>query len=303
MIWAVGIDVGGTNVKAVAVSVDGEVLHAVTAATAAGTAPPTNWIEQARAAIERFTAGCHAPPAAIGVCAPGLAAANQRSIAHLPGKLDGLAGIDWTDALNQPRLVPVLNDGHAALLGEAWVGAARGRRHVVLLTLGTGIGGGVLADGKLLRGAIGRAGHIGHLSLDPEGPASITGMPGAIEVFAGDYTVSARTGGRFGDTVALVAAHRAGDPEATRVWLKSIRALGCAIGSCINLFDPEVVVIGGGIAQAGDALFVPLAAELDRVEWRPGGHRVPLVPAKLGDVAGCLGAAAHALRAHGVLTD
>jgi glucokinase len=231
----------------------------------------------------------------VGVCAPGLVAADGRSIAHLPGKLAGLVGIDWTNVLQQPRTVPVLNDAHAALLGEAWMGAARGKRHVVLLTLGTGVGGAVLNDGQLMRGAIGRAGHIGHLSLDPEGPPSITGMPGSIEVLIGDCTVAARTGGRFPNTAALVTAHRAGDADATRVWLKSIRALACAIGSCINLFDPELVVVGGGIAQAGDVLFDPLRSEMDRVEWRPGGHRVPIVPATLGEWAGAIGAAAHAL--------
>jgi glucokinase len=234
-------------------------------------------------------------PVAVGVCAPGLAATDERSIAHLPGKLAGLAGIDWTTALYRTAKVPVLNDGHAAILGEAWIGAARDRRHVVMLTLGTGVGGAVICDGRLLRGAIGRAGHIGHLSLDPEGAVSITGMPGAIDVLFGDCTVAQRSGGRFASTAALVVAHLAGDAAATAVWLCSVRALGCAIGSCINLFDPEVVVLGGGIAQAGAALFEPLAREVERVEWRPGSHRVSLVPAVLGEWAGAIGAARRAL--------
>jgi glucokinase len=88
-----------------------------------------------------------------------------------------------------------------------------------------------------------------------------------------------------------VAAHRADDPDATRVWLKSIRSLACAVASCINLFDPEIVVLGGGIAQAGEALFAPLASEMDRIEWRPGGHRVPIAPAVLSEWAGAIGAA------------
>lgn len=295
MKWAAGIDIGGTCVKAVAVAADGRILQRTDSATADGVATIADWTAAARAAIEKFTATGNSPPTAIGVCAPGLATPDGSSIAHCPGKLAGLEGVNWAAALGHLRHVPVLNDAHAALLGERWLGAARRRRHVVMLTLGTGIGGAVLADGRLLRGAIGRAGHIGHLSLDPEGPVSITGMPGAAEVFFGDYTVATRSGGRFQTTAALVAAHGAGDVEATRVWLKSIRVLACAIGSCINLFDPEIVVIGGGIALAGETLFQPLAGELDRVEWRPGGHRVPLVPAQLGDAAGGIGAAAHAL--------
>lgn len=298
MNWAAGIDLGGTRLKAVAVGADGRVLARVERPSGSGTAP-ADWVAGIVAARAEFVAAIGAPPAAIGVCAPGLAAADGRSIAHLPARLAGLEGLDWGRALGWPETVPVLNDAHAALLGEVWAGAARGRRHVVMITLGTGIGGAVLSDGRLLRGAIGRAGHIGHLCLDPEGPPSITGMPGAIEVLAGDCTVASRSGGRFADTAALVAAYRAGDAQATQVWLKSIRALGCAIGSCINLFDPEVVVLGGGIARAGDALFAPLARELDRVEWRPGGHRVPVVPAELGEWAGGIGAAWRALQPEG----
>jgi len=295
MNWSAGLDIGGTNVKAVAATADGTVLHRATHATRDGEATPADWIALAQTSLAAFTQSLGAAPASIGICAPGLAAADRRSIAHLPGKLAGLAGLDWTHALARTTVVPVLNDAHAALLGEAWIGAARGRQHVVLLTLGTGVGGAVLSDGRLLRGAIGRAGHIGHLSLDPEGAVSITGMPGALEVMIGDCTVAARTNGRFQNTAALVAAHRAGDTDATRVWLRSLRALGTALGSCINLFDPEVIVLGGGIAQAGDALFTPLASALDRVEWRPGGHRVPVVPATLGEWAGAIGAARHSL--------
>ena len=164
-----------------------------------------------------------------------------------------------------------------------------------MLTLGTGVGGAVIVDGRLLRGAIGRAGHIGHMCLDPKGPVSITGMPGAIEVMIGDCTVADRTGGRFTNTAELVAAHRAGDSDATEIWLRSVRALACTLASCINLFDPELVVIGGGIARAGDALFDPLTTELNRIEWRPDGHRVLVVPAMLGEWAGAIGAAHHSL--------
>ena len=295
MNWSAGIDIGGTNVKAVAVAADGAVLARFARATGDGVASPDEWSQHARAALAEFERTCGGVPVSVGVCAPGLAAVDGRSIAHLPGKLAGLAGFDWTEALHRPTTVPVLNDGHAAILAEAWSGAAISRRHVVMITLGTGVGGAVISDGRLLRGAIGRAGHIGHMSLNPEGAASIAGMPGAIEVMMGDCTVAQRTGGKFGSTAALVAAHRAGDADATRWWLTSIRALGCAVASCINLFDPEIVVLGGGIALAGDALFLPLAAELDRVEWRPGGHRVPVIPAALGEWAGAIGAARNSM--------
>jgi glucokinase len=231
----------------------------------------------------------------VGISAPGLAAPDGRSIAHMPARMPGLAGLDWTTHLQRRRPVPVLNDAHAALLGEAWTGAAAGVREVVLLTLGTGVGGASLTAGRLQRGATGRAGHWGHISLDPEGPPSITGMPGSLEGAIGNCTVAARTQGRFTDTRALVEAHRAGDPLATRVWRRSVRDLAVAIASIANAVDPETVVVGGGIARAGAALFDPLAEEMARVEWRAAGRRVRITPAALGDLAGAIGAARAAL--------
>lgn len=291
MSWALGIDLGGTNVKAVAVTPAGELLHRVTKGTVDVTTGQIDWEGLGRDTLRDFRHLPGGKPDSIGVCAPGLVASDRRSIAHMPGRLAGLERMDWTNALDSAALVPVANDAHAALRSEAWIGAARGRQNVVMFTLGTGVGGAVMCDGRLLHGASGRAGHIGHLSLDPNGPTSIVGMPGALEMLVGDCTVAQRSDGKFATTLALVAAYRSGDSGATVIWQKTVRALGTAIASCINLFDPEIVVLGGGIALAGDALFMPLAAELDRIEWRPDGHRVALVPATLGEWAGAIGAA------------
>ncbi|MBL9201440.1 MAG: ROK family protein [Opitutaceae bacterium] len=295
MSWALGIDIGGTNLKAVAVASDGAMLRRDALPTGASVGTAAGWIAAARSLVDQFARAQGSSPARIGFSTCGLAAHDGRSVADCPGKLAGIVGVDWTAALGRDELVPVLNDAHAALAGEAWCGAARGRRDVVLLTLGTGIGGAILSEGRLVRGAIGRAGHLGHVSLDPEGPASIVGMPGAIEMLFGDATVPARTRGRFASTAALVAAHQAGDAEASAVWLRSVRDLACAIGGYINVLDPEMIVIGGGIAQAGEALFAPLAENLNRYEWRPRGHRVPIVRAELGEWAGAIGAARNAM--------
>lgn len=295
MSWTLGIDIGGTNLKAAAVAPDGSLLHRGTQPSGATAGTAAEWIAAARALVADFTRAQGGAPQRIGFSTCGLAARDGRSVASCPGKLAGIVGIDWAAALGRRDLVPVLNDAHAALVGEAWCGAARGRRDVVLLTLGTGIGGAILSEGRLMRGAIGRAGHLGHLSLDPDGPESIIGMPGAIEMRFGDGSVAARTGGRFASTAALVAAHLGGDAAASAVWLRSVRDLACAIGSYINILDPEIIVIGGGIARAGDALFAPLAKNLDRYEWRPGGHRVPIVPAALGEWSGAIGAARNAM--------
>jgi len=216
----------------------------------------------------------------------------------MPGKLQGLEGLNWTDFLQTSHPVPVLNDAHAALLGEAWVGAAAGYRNVVLLTLGTGVGGAILADGRLFKGHIGRAGHLGHISLNPDGPPDIVGTPGSLEQTIGNSTLPVRSGGRFSSTRQLVEAHLKGDAEATDVWLRSLYNLAAGITSIINALDPEVIILGGGIAQAGPALFEPLARFVERVEWRPQGESVRIIPAALGDLAGTLGAACHVMRWH-----
>jgi glucokinase len=209
--------------------------------------------------------------------------------------MEDIQGFNWTEALNRESLVPVLNDAHAALLGEAWIGAVQGKQNVVLLTLGTGVGGAITSGGRLLKGVIGRAGHLGHMSLDIDGPTSNCGTPGAIEIMIGNYTVQERSKGRFSSTRDLVDAHEANDPVATEIWLRSIRALGCAIASYINIIDPEIVVITGGISIVGKTLMDPLNAVLDEVEWRPGGHQVPVVFGKLDMWAGAVGAAYAAL--------
>jgi len=193
--------------------------------------------------------------------------------------------------------VPVLNDAHAALIGESWLGAARSLENVFMLTLGTGVGGAAIVEGKLLRGHIGRGGHLGHISLDPNGSPDVTGMPGSLEDKIGNCTIESRTQGRFKTTHDLVAAYAAGDPDARNIWLKSIQDLACGIGSLINVLDPSTVVIGGGIARSGRDLFEPLQRALDEVEWRPGGQKVKVIPAELGEFAGAYGAACSALQA------
>ena len=214
----------------------------------------------------------------------------------MPGRLQGLEGLDWTTFLKSPQPVPVLNDAHAALLGEAWLGAARGFQNVIMLTLGTGVGGAVIVDGRLLRGHIGRAGHLGHVSLDIDGATDVCGTPGSLEVMIGNCTIGERTHGMFQTTHDLVTAHVAGDPEASYFWLRSVRALACAISSFVNVLDPEAVIIGGGIARAGDALFDPLRECVAEIEWRSAGYAVKILPAALGEFAGACGAARNAMQ-------
>lgn len=284
----VGIDVGGTNVKMVAVDEAGNRIARTQFASLDG------WAEGVRGGLSRWR-NDRGEPAGIGVASPGLVAPDRRSIAWMQGRMASLRGFDWTASLQSDNLVPVSNDAQAALLAEAWIGAARDAKNVVMLTLGTGVGGAAMVDGRVLSGALGRAGHLGHISLNPEGPADIVGTPGSLEDAIGDATVARRSGGAFANTQELVEALRLGDACAQRVWADSVRALAAGLVSLINVLDPEVVILGGGIAGAGDDLFRPLAVEMETLEWRPFGARVPIVPAAIGDEAGALGAARFAM--------
>ena len=289
-----GIDLGGSSVKAVAVTPDGTALARHNESFDPDR--PLHFAEIVGAVAEQVATGQGGPPERTGLSAPGLASGNARSIAFLPNRLPGLEKLDWTTFLHASKPVTVLNDAHAALMGEVWQGAAQGSRNVILLTLGTGVGGAAMVDGHLLKGMIGRAGHLGHLALDLAGPPDICNTPGSLEWAIGNCTIRERTQGRFAATRDLIQASERGEPFAREVWLKSVRALAGAVTSFINILDPEVVIIGGGIARAGEALFRPLQEFLDPIEWRPGGHQVKIVPAQMGEFAGAFGAAYHALR-------
>jgi glucokinase len=293
MNYAIGVDIGGTNVKAVAVAPDGKPLfqNRFESEDRDGAA----WLSNVDRTIREVETSLGAAKC-IGIASPGLAAEDGRSIRWMRGRMQAVEGLDWTTLLQRPGIIPVLNDAHAALLGEVWLGAARDARDAVLLTLGTGVGGAILSGGRLLEGRLGRAGHLGHMSLDPNGPPDIVNTPGSLEDAIGEHTLPRRSGGRFGTTVQLVTACSEGDEIAAAIWLQSIRALAAGIASIINIVDPEIIVIGGGMAHAGDTLFIPLDRELDRLEWRPTGETIPIVPAMLGEWAGAYGAARHAMQ-------
>jgi len=258
-------------------------------------AEPRAFVEAVRELVHSLEAKGMGLAGSCGLSAPGLTSADGKSIAYMPGRLEGLEGLDWSIALGRQGDIPVLNDAQAALLGEVWLGAARGSRHVFMLTLGTGVGGAAMVDGRLLRGAMGRAGHLGHLSLDPDGPPDVCGAPGSLEWAMGNASIVDRTGGRFTTTHELIAAFESGDGPARVFWLTAVRRLAAAVASLINVLDPDTVIIGGGIAKAGESLFKPLEQYLEVFEWRPGGVRARIVPAQLGEYAGALGAAYHSM--------
>jgi len=287
--YALGIDLGGSSVKAVSITPGGEILARQNVEFALEEA--MDWASKIRDLVNALQRAQGAAADWIGLSAPGLASRDARSIAFMPGRLQELEGLNWTEYLQCAHPIPVLNDAHAALKGEAWRGAAVGCQNVFMLTLGTGVGGAAIVDGRLLRGHLGRAGHLGHICLDPHGRPDITGLPGSLEDLVGNCSIQELSQGAFKTTHELIAAHLSGNAEATRTWMASVVALACGIASLINVLDPEMVVLGGGIARAGGALFDPLQDELQRIEWRPGGGKVRVVAAKLGEFAGAIGAA------------
>lgn len=292
----IGLDLGGTSVKGIALTRDGS--EVARDHQAFDLAQPMAFAKAVRQCLERLEALGSFRADAVGLSAPGLTAFDGRSIAFMPGRFPGLEGLDWANYLGRSE-VPVLNDARAALLGEVWQGAARGATNVILLTLGTGVGGAAMVDGRLLSGHTGKAGHLGHLSLNPDGPQGITGIPGSLEDAIGNHNVSVRSGGRFTSTHDLLEAHAKGDPVAGEIWLRSVKSLAAAIASLTNVLDPEIVIVGGGIARGGDALFVPLRQWVGRFEWKVLEREVRIVPAQLGDLAGAYGAARHALSSAG----
>ncbi len=299
MAWIIGIDMGGTRIKMAAFDESGTPLGELVRPTFPdGSSQSISgmpiWANTVIGMVGELETRFGSQAGAIGISLPGLPSRDRRSIAYLPNKLIGLEDFDWPSHLGHEH-VAVINDAHAALMGEAWIGCARGMTNVVMLTLGTGVGGAAIVDGHLLTGHLGRAGHLGHTSIEPDGKPGIFGVPGTFEDFIGEQTVRARSSGRFDSTRALVTAYEQGDKFASEVWLRSVRVLGVGIVGFINSFDPEIIVIGGGIAQANESLFGPLRSVLDECEWRPGGYAVPMIPAVLGDAAGPAGAAKYAL--------
>ena len=287
---AIGIDLGCTNIKVVVVDGEGNILYEDRRETKEP--DDGHWKQTILSIVGDLKSKYSAN--ATGLCAPGLADAENTCISFMPGRLPGLENYCWSDFAKER--IFVLNDAHSALTAEASFGAAKGMKHAILLTLGTGVGGGILIDGKLYQGLSQMAGHLGHSTIESNSHSlDVTNMPGSIEDAIGNLTVEQRSHGKFSNTFQIIDAYRKGDTFATWLWLSSVRKLAISIASYVNILSPEAVIIGGGIAQAKDALMDPLQTFLDLYEWRPGGKKTKLKLAHFSDLAGAIGAAGFAL--------
>ncbi len=288
---AIGIDLGGTRTKAVALDENGNVLHQLYFPI--DHADDTTWKEAIQNAVNELKQKINSTDFIIGISAPGIPNEKNAVIAYMPGRLQGLENFEWSSFLNYKTWI--INDAVAALMAEAKLGVAKDKKNVVLLTLGTGVGGAILIDGKPYQGNFQKAGHIGHIVIDHQGDPDITGMPGALEDAIGNCTIQKRSEGKFNDTHALLQAYKNGDDDAKFIWLTSVKKLAIGMASVINILSPECIILGGGITEAGNDLFEPLEDFLFQYEWRPGGNRCNILKAQFGDMAGAIGAACFAL--------
>lgn len=288
---AIGIDLGGTNVKGILLDAQGNILHQHIIPTkddASG-----KWRDNVAAIVDHLKKSTDEPIDVIGLSCPGLTNADNTCIIQLPKRLEGLINFAWEDIFIIKTVV--INDAHAALIAEAKFGALQGYKNAVLLTLGTGVGGGILINGELYQGQHQMAGHFGHTSINPQDDElSIIGMPGSLEYAIGNYSIERRSLGRYKSTLELVNGYRENDPFATWLWLDSVRKLALSLASIGNSLSPEAIVLAGGITQAGDCLLKPLKDFFSMYEQWPGDKHTPVLLAKFSDLSGAIGAAAFA---------
>jgi glucokinase len=281
-----GVDVGGTKCLAVAVDDDGVVVAETRVPTPVG---PDAVVEAIAATVEALAV----PVESAGVGIAGLIARSGtvRVSANLPGVIDLPLAARLADRLGVA--VTVDNDATCAAWGEHEVGAARGADHALLVTLGTGIGAGIVADGHIVRGANGFAGEPGHMIVLPNGVLCPCGRRGCWERYGsgsglGRLAREAAHAGKLATVVDLAG----GDPEAVRGMADFGWWVALGIANLVNVLDPEIVVIGGGLVEAGDLLLAPVRSAFPDLVMS-GAHRpqVPIVAAELGEHAGAIGAA------------
>ena len=295
----IGIDLGGTAIKLARFTRSGELLAEAQLPTPQPAMPGAVTMALCEA-VEQLDPHRHAGLVGIGLPGPMDAAARvARVCINLPG-WEEVPLADWLEPRLERR-VTLANDGNCAVVGEAWLGAAQGCGDVVLLTLGTGVGGGVLLNGSLFTGHNGAAAEPGLIGVDPEGPACNSGNRGSLEQFA---SIGALRRLSERDPRELGRAAEAGDPEALAVWSRYGSRLGVGITSLVYMFTPELVLLGGGLAGAAPHFLPALRREVETRVQAVSREGLRIEACALGNGAGRLGAARLALlRLGGMMSD
>jgi len=313
--FVIGVDLGGTKIYTALAARGGEVLAETKVPTEAGKGP-RHVIDRIVDSVEQVQKAAKIPPGTVRALALGA-----------PGPLDTAKGIihfapnlHWHNIpvrqiLEEKFSIPVLldNDANLAALGEHVFGAGRGEENMVYITVSTGVGGGLILGGRLYRGSSDGAGEIGHMTVSPGGPLCGCGNHGCLEAVASGTAIAreagelvARGGGQRildeagGDpgkiSAALVAAAAAGgDPEAAAIITEAARFLGIGVANIINLLNPSLVVLGGGVMEIGEPVWIGVRQEVQTRALQAARERARLVPAALGGRSGVMGAIALAL--------
>jgi glucokinase len=293
----IGVDVGGTKTLAAVVSREGEIEQKVVHPTDISSQDAV--LAGLDAIVEEIRTGHDV--AAIGFGIP--SRINQKTGRAVASVNIPLAGVDFRDRMRERHGLPVGidNDANAATIGEWHAGAAKGGRHVVMLTLGTGVGGGLILDGRPYRGATGSGAELGHIVIGRDGPPCGCGGHGHLESYAAGRVadqVARKVYGDASDGTELVAKAHDGESEAVEALAEIGRWLGAGIASFVNVFEPELIVVGGGFGSAaGEFLLGPAREVLAREGLEPGRDTVRIVPAQLGFYAGVIGAGMIAFEA------
>ena len=294
----IGVDVGGTKVLAAVVSHDGSLRARLERPTEVSSEQAL--LTMLDGVVEELRAG-EPEVAAIGFGLP--SRIDQRRGRAVASVNVPLADVDFRDRMRERHGLPVGidNDANAATIAEWRAGAARGAQHVVMLTLGTGVGGGLIMDGTPYRGATGSGAELGHIVLELDGPPCRCGGRGHLESFATGIAADRVARERLGpesNAHDLVLRGRAGEPEAVEALAGIGRYVGAAIASFVNALEPELIVIGGGFGEAAGELLLGSAREvLAQDGLSPGRENVRILGAQLGTDAGVIGAGMVAFEA------
>ncbi len=309
---AIGVDIGGGSVKCGLVTESGKVLKRVTFPTnpGAGRERLLQDLEMHVRALRNDASHKRVQVMGIGVGAPGPIDV-ERGFVYIFPNIPGWKNTPLKKILEKRLKLKayVDNDANAMALGEAYFGAGRGIQNAIFLTLGTGVGGGILVNGKLFHGTTFSAAEIGHLVINEDGPKCGCGNRGCIETYVGSqyFVDHVRTqlsrnpksilhkwlkNGEQLSPLLVSRAARAKDALSQAVWIRTADHLATALAGLINILNPEAIILGGGIAQNGELLFAPLRKSLKKKAFPIAADSVKVIPAELGVEAGLVGSAA-----------
>jgi glucokinase len=296
---ALGVDIGATSIKAAIVNTNGELLQQLQA-------PSPRSVDALSEFVQSAAKLAKLPLTGVGIGCKGIIDHTNSRVDRLPGDLHFLEGRYLSEVIGGGLPVSADNDARTALIAEVLWGAARGKRNIVLLTLGTGVGGAVMVDGIILHGATGIAGHFGHITVELNGGLCMCGNHGCLETVFSSRAIEAdyfshihraapaklsMSDGKVPNAKAIFEAAFDGDECARRVVDRALDYLAASVVSLFHIFDPEMLIIGGNMAAADDQLLKPLKCIVAHRSRRMMGREVPIVPQSSIGYGGVLGAA------------